>query len=78
MVSPILFISYLSATVAFLTLGILLLAGLKERYRGLLLVLSCLVTATWAATVAFGDEQGMVLTLDMEIIEVVRGALDHD
>ncbi len=75
MASTILFVSYFSAAIAFLTLGILLLAGLKERYRGLLLVFSCLTTAVWAATVAFGDEHDMVLTLNMETIEVVRGAL---
>lgn len=75
MLSSIAVFSYVIAAVAFLALFVLLLTSWRGRMHGMALSASCLLTALWAATVAFqaaGNNPTLLLLID--ILEILRNA----
>ena len=66
--------SYFIAAVAFLFLSGLLLTSWRGRLHGMILTSACLLTALWAATVAYHVAKGHPLSLLTDILEILRNA----
>ena len=66
--------SYAMAASAFLVLFLLLLTSWRGRMHGMALTIACLLTALWAAAIAFQAALGNPLSLLTDILEVLRNA----
>ncbi|MDD5403100.1 MAG: PEP-CTERM system histidine kinase PrsK [Sulfuricella sp.] len=66
--------SYSTAAVAFLLLGGALLTSWRGRLHGIMLTAACLLTALWAATIAYQLARGYSLSFLTDILEVFRNA----
>lgn len=66
--------SYSIAAVAFLFLSGLLLTSWRGRLHGMVLTSACLLTALWAATVAYLIAKGHPLSFLTDILEIFRNA----
>ncbi|MFA7318333.1 MAG: XrtA/PEP-CTERM system histidine kinase PrsK, partial [Sulfuricella sp.] len=66
--------SYFIAAVAFLFLSGLLLTSWRGRLHGMILTSACLLTALWAATVAYHVAKGHPLSLLTDVLEIFRNA----
>ncbi len=66
-------VSYLAAAVVFALLALFLLVGWRGRFRGVLLVLACLVTSIWGFANAFAGNSPK-LVLSVEAMDVLRTA----
>jgi len=67
--------SYAIAAVAFLSLFALFLTSWRGRLHGIALIVACLVTALWAATIAFQASSGTPFSLLADILEILRNAV---
>ncbi len=74
MLTNIAVFSYAIAAVAFLALFVLLLTSWRGRMHGMALTVACLLTALWAATIAFQNGLANSLPLAMDILEILRNA----
>lgn len=74
MLTSIAVYSYSIAAVAFLFLSGLLLTSWRGRLHGMVLTSACLLTALWAATVAYLIAKGHPLSLLTDILEIFRNA----
>ncbi len=74
MIADIGTISYATAAVAFLFLSILLLTGWRGRLQGAMLTAASLITALWAAVVAYQVSQGHGYSLAGDLLEILRSA----
>ena len=66
--------SYSIAAVAFLVLFVLLLTSWRGRMHGMALTVACLLTALWAATIAYESIYGNPSSLPADILEILRNA----
>ena len=67
-------ISYASAALGFFILCILLLTSWRNRLHRMALAAACLMTALWAAAIAYHVALGRPLLLMADILEVLRNA----
>ncbi len=67
-------ISYATAAVAFLFLSLLLLTSWRGRLQGAMLTAACLISALWAAVVAYQVSQGHGHSLPGDVLEILRDA----
>lgn len=74
MLSSIAVFSYAIAAVAFLALFVLLLTSWRGRMHGMALTVACLLTALWAATIAFQAAVGNPPSLLTDSLEILRNA----
>ncbi len=74
MLTSIAVYSYAIASVAFLLLSLLMLTSWRGRLHGIILTAACLLTALWAATIAYQLAWGRPLTFLADILEVFRNA----
>lgn len=74
MLTNIAVFSYAIAALAFLALFVLLLTSWRGRMHGMALTVACLLTALWAATIAFQAALGNPLSLLTDILEILRNA----
>ena len=66
--------SYATAAVAFLLLSLLLLTSWRGRLQGALLAAACLISALWAAVLAYQAHHGHAPSLFGDVLEVLRNA----
>lgn len=66
--------SYATAAVAFVFLSILLLTSWRGRLHGMVLTVACLLSAVWAATVAYHVASDMPLSFLTDILGILRNA----
>ncbi len=67
--------SYATAAVAYLFLAILLLTSWRGRVHGMALTVACLLSALWAATLAYqATAQEQPISLFTNILEILRNA----
>lgn len=66
--------SYSLAAIAFLCQSMLLLTSWRGRIHGMALTVACLLSAFWAAMVAYQVDQGTVFSLFTSILEILRNA----
>lgn len=74
MLTSIAAFSYSLAALAFLVLSILLLTSWRGRLHGMLLAVACLLTALWAAIVAYQAAWSSPFSLTADILEIFRNA----
>src|SRR4030066_1015887 len=74
MLTNIAVFSYTIAALAFLALFVLLLTSWRGRMHGMALTVACLLTAFWAASIAFQAVLGNPLSLLTDILEILRNA----
>jgi putative PEP-CTERM system histidine kinase len=74
MLTNIAVFSYAIAALTFLALFALLLTSWRGRMHGMALTVACLLTALWAATIAFQAALGNPLSLLTDILEILRNA----
>ncbi|MBI5430623.1 MAG: PEP-CTERM system histidine kinase PrsK [Nitrosomonadales bacterium] len=74
MLSSIAVISYSINAAAFIVLSILFLTSWRGRLHGIALTVSCLLTAIWAATIAFQTSLAPPISLLTDILEIFRNA----
>lgn len=72
MLTNIVVFSYAIAALAFLALFVLLLTSWRGRMHGMALTIASLLTALWAATIAFQAALGNPLSLLTDILEILR------
>ena len=66
--------SYSLAAIAFFCQSMLLLTSWRGRIHGMALTVACLLSAFWAAMVAYQVDQGTVFSLFTSILEILRNA----
>ena len=66
--------SYGIAAVAFFMLTVLLLTSWRARIFGTALTVACMMTAFWAASIAYLVARGISLPLLTDILEILRNA----
>jgi putative PEP-CTERM system histidine kinase len=66
--------SYTMAAVAHFFLAILLLTSWRGRLHGMVLPIACLLSALWAATLAYQANQASPLSLLTDVLEIMRNA----
>ena len=66
--------SYGIAAVAFFMLTVLLLTSWRARIFGTALTVACVMTAFWAASIAYQTVRGLYLPLLTDILEILRNA----
>jgi putative PEP-CTERM system histidine kinase len=66
--------SYGLATAAFFLLTVLLLTSWRARIFGTALTVACVITAFWAASIAYQADKGISLPLLTDILEILRNA----
>lgn len=66
--------SYSLAAIAFFCQSMLLLTSWRGRIHGMALTVACLLSAFWAAMVAYQIGQGTVFSLFTSILEILRNA----
>lgn len=74
MLATIATFSYASATLAFLFLSLLLLTSWRGRLRGMAITTTCLLTAAWAAALAWQAASAAPFSLLSQYMELLRGA----
>lgn len=74
MLSSIAVFSYAIDAGAFLALFLLFLTSWRGRMHGMALTVSCLLTALWAAAIAFQAAWGNPLSVLTDILEILRNA----
>jgi putative PEP-CTERM system histidine kinase len=74
MLTNIAVFSYAIAALAFLVLFVLLLTSWRGRMHGMALTVACLLTALWAASIAFQAALGNPLLLLTDVLEILRNA----
>jgi len=73
MLTSIATLSYASAALAFLFLSMLLLTSWRGRVHGMAITAICLLTAGWAAALAWQAASAMPISLLSQIFELLRG-----
>jgi len=66
--------SYATAAVAFVFLSVLLLTSWRGRLHGMMLTSACLLSAAWAATVAYHVASGLPLSFLTDAFGILRNA----
>jgi len=75
MLTSVATVSYATAAVAYLFLAILLLTSWRGRLHGMALTVACLLSALWAATLAYqATAQEQPISLFTNILEILRNA----
>ncbi len=74
MLTSVATISYTLAAVAHLFLAALLLTSWRGRSHGLVLPVACLLSALWAAVLAYHGADVPPLSLLTDILEIIRNA----
>lgn len=74
MLTSIAAFSYSLAALAFLVLSVLLLTSWRGRLHGMLLAVACLLTALWAALVAYQAAWSSPFPLTADVLEILRNA----
>lgn len=74
MLTSIAAFSYSLTAVAFLSLSVLLLTSWRGRLHGMVLTVACLLTALWAAAIAYQAAWGNPFSLPTDILEILRNA----
>ncbi len=75
MLTSVATVSYATATVAYLFLAILLLTSWRSRVHGMALTVACLLSALWAAILAYqATAQEQPISLFTNILEILRNA----
>ena len=74
MLTSIAVFSYATAAVAFFSLFVLLLTSWRGRLHGMVLTVACLLSALWAATIAYQLVWERPLSLLTDILEISRNA----
>jgi uncharacterized membrane protein required for colicin V production len=74
MVTSIAAVSYTLAAVAYLVLAVLLMTSWRGRLHGVVLPSACLLSALWAAALAYQASQNHSLSLLTDILEIARNA----
>ena len=75
MLTSVATVSYATAAVAYLIFAILLLTSWRGRLHGMALTVACLLSALWAATLAYqATAQEQPISLFTNILEILRNA----
>jgi len=75
LVTSVATVSYATAAAAYLVLSILLLTSWRGRLHGMALIVACLLSTLWAATLAYqAAAQEQPISLLTDILEILRNA----